>query len=899
MRLLLFLLLFSTTPLFSQGLRGIIKTEKGEVLPYAAITVKGSGTGTISNAEGRYELTLQPGSYTIVFQFLGFQTVQKSVQISSGFETLDVRMAEQVFRLDEVAIGKGKEDPAYSIMRRAIAKSRFHQMQVDSYTAKVYTKASVTITDLPMEFLYKKQLKEAEKESNFKKGVPILNETVSEVTFRQPNQYQQRVIATRNTQDNEFPTPNQYVQASFYRAEVGNAVSPLSPKAFAYYKFSYEGTFRENSPDGRSVDISKISVIPRSYGEGVFKGTLFIIEDTWAIHSLQLETIAFQGLTVKVRQQFSPVKGVWMPINQRYDIGGKVMGIGGNGQYVINQTFRELKVNPAYVEDIQVIDSKTEKVDSKLDSRVKGQNLDQLIAKQKELTTKDMRRLMREMDKQATRERREKKEVPPSRNDSTVIDTLANRRAATFWDSLRTVPLTAAEMKSYRRSDSLGITRKIEVKNSADSTTISVKNSKKKRGKFSPEQILTGNTWKLNHRTSLIWENLFQNLTYNTVEGYVLEPGLRLEYSPVPPKDTTQKKKVPAKPLPVWSLGGTGRYEFGLKRFIGIGTAGYRFKSTNVSLTGGRYVFQLNPDNPISPALNTITSLWFEQNFMKLYQNDFLRLNAAWKAWHNRLSLTGSFEYGDRREMANYRENLRPWINWRSRSFTPNRPDNVETAAAFPNHQAAVLNLSASMRLGDTRYLVRNGQRVSNRNTSPLLTLNYRKGFNGLAGSDVDFDFVQASVAHSFETGIRSQFSYQLGAGAFLNNNRVFFPDFKHFLGNEFFLQQGDPTSRFRMLPYYRYSTERRFAEGHALIETRKFLITQILFVRLTGLREQVSVHYLYTPSSKHYTELVYGLDGLIPGVLPFFRAELVTQWQNARYQGIGFRIGTTLKFGR
>jgi hypothetical protein len=58
--------------------------------------------------------------------------------------------------------------------------------------AKAYTKSSIVVTDLPMEFLYKKELKEMEKETNFKKGVPILNETVSEVTFKQPNSYKQK-----------------------------------------------------------------------------------------------------------------------------------------------------------------------------------------------------------------------------------------------------------------------------------------------------------------------------------------------------------------------------------------------------------------------------------------------------------------------------------------------------------------------------------------------------------------------------------------------------------------------------------------------------------------------------------------------------------------------------------
>ena len=131
-----------------------------------------------------------------------------------------------------------------------------------------------------------------------------------------------------------------------------------------------------------------------------------------------------------------------------------------------------------------------------------------------------------------------------------------------------------------------------------------------------------------------------------------------------------------------------------------------------------------------------------------------------------------------------------------------------------------------------------------------------------------------------------------------MNNSSVFFPDFKHFQGNEFFFQLGDPVSSFRMLPYYQYSTRSRFAEAHIMGEFRQLLITQLTLVRLAGLKENVFVHYLATPASRNYTEIGYGLDGLIPG-FPFFRVEVVGQVQGVRYVGTGFLVGTTLRFGR
>ena len=305
---------------------------------------------------------------------------------------------------------------------------------------------------------------------------------------------------------------------------------------------------------------------------------------------------------------------------------------------------------------------------------------------------------------------------------------------------------------------------------------------------------------------------------------------------------------------------------------------------------------QLNPEKPIGDALNTITTLLFEQNFLKEYQKDFIRISADLKPIKDRLTLTGSLEYAERTELFNYREDLRPWINWRNRAYTPNRVANAEVgSSAFPVHRALVLNLLATARLGSPRFYVRNGRRFSRpNNDAPLLSLNYRKGMAG-----VDYDFLQARISHSFETGIRSRLSYNLSAGAFVNDRSLYFPDFRHFAGNEFFFQQGDPVSVFRLLPYYQYSTGKRFAEAHVLGEFRKLVLTQLTIARLVDLKENVFVHYLATPSSRNYTEVGYGLNGLIPKILPVFRVEVISQFQDWKYRGLGFRVGTTLNFGR
>jgi hypothetical protein len=898
------------------GIQGTVKNTKGEPLPFAGVIVKGTSIGTISNEEGKYLLDLKPGYYEIIFQYLGYKTGMKALTIENRMETFDPVLAEQVFDLGEVKIGSKDEDPAYTIMRRAIAKSRYHFLQVQSYTAKAYSKSSFVVTDLPMEFLYKKELKEIEKETNFKKGVPILNETVSIVNFTQPNTYKQRIIAARNSQDKNFNNVNQYFLTSFYQPEVVGAVSPLSPKAFGYYKFEYLGSFRENG-----IEVNKIKVIPRSYGQGVYRGTIQIIEGEWSIYSLNLETVN-TGFTIGIRQVYSPVQQVWMPVNQQFHIEGGLYGLKGKGDLVISQTFSTLKINPAFQPDIVVLDAKKEKEDAKkvklTNREIKTANLEELVAKQKEFSAKNLRKLMREYEKQELKEKEEKGQdvdMENTRRDSTVVDSLAGTRSMAFWDSIRTVPLTRAEIKSYTRLDSLIIINEGTRAQRDSLKTANKDSTQRKSGDFSKVVggVFMGHTFRLGKKSPwrLEYKGPLAGIQLNTVEGLVFDgTGLVLRYAVRKPagkagasgqQSTGATDKVPLRKVGDLSLSGLTRYSVARNKLMATGGLDYSWKRNSLGFSGGQTVAQFNPNSPISPGLNTFTTLLFEQNFIKIYEKNFARLDFKNERPNGHFSLRAHVEYADRRALAN-RENTDPYrlINWRNRAFTSNIPLNEELitptgwiTTEMPAHQALTLGVSASWKPWQ-KYRIRNGKKTYYDDDSPRLSASYRKGIAGTLGSDADFDFVRLGIAHGFATGVRSKLSYDVAAGSFLNDRAVQFPDFAHFAGNQFFFQYGDPVSTFRMLDYYRFSTARGFLEAHLLMELRQFLLTQLTWFRVQGIKENVFVHYLATPTSGNYTELGYGLD---VGIRFPFRVEVANSFQDFRYQTTVFRIGTTMNF--
>ncbi|MGB8705426.1 MAG: TonB-dependent receptor, partial [Gillisia sp.] len=80
--------------------------EVNDVLPFANVVIKGTSTGTTSDFEGDFSLEVEPGTYTIDFSFVGYETLEVTGVIVKAGETtpLNVTMKSSAGALDEVVI---------------------------------------------------------------------------------------------------------------------------------------------------------------------------------------------------------------------------------------------------------------------------------------------------------------------------------------------------------------------------------------------------------------------------------------------------------------------------------------------------------------------------------------------------------------------------------------------------------------------------------------------------------------------------------------------------------------------------------------------------------------------------------------------------------------------------
>ncbi len=87
---------------FQQSITGTITdASTGEALAGVSIVLKGTTTGTVSDAGGKYSISISDPRGTLVFSFIGYQTIEIPV---SGRSKLDVNLEVEVTGLEEVIV---------------------------------------------------------------------------------------------------------------------------------------------------------------------------------------------------------------------------------------------------------------------------------------------------------------------------------------------------------------------------------------------------------------------------------------------------------------------------------------------------------------------------------------------------------------------------------------------------------------------------------------------------------------------------------------------------------------------------------------------------------------------------------------------------------------------------
>jgi hypothetical protein len=855
--------LLSFNVVSQSGVRGTVRSEDNELLAFATIFVKETGTGTTTNVDGDYELLLPAGAYRIVFQFLGHETQVIEVEVTSKMNEMHVTLKPQATVLKEVTVEAGKEDPAYTIMRKAIAKANYHRNYLDAYSARVYMKGAFQLKDFP--WLAKRELAK----EGIEKGRVYLSETVSDLSYTRPNTYKEKVISIRSDGKDKNADPTPFIYGSFYDPEIAETISPLSPKAFSYYKFEYQGTFKD-----RNYDISRIKVIPRSKGDNVVEGTIFIVEEWWSLHSIDVRSSKL-GIGFDLKLVYAPIEDkAWLPVSYRINADGKIFGFEFEVKYLATLSNYKIRLNDELYVDprkMEVVDEKVQKEEAKAirkevkarpKSKAKTGELQKRLDDGKEITRKELKQVIKEYEKEEIKQQKEPEVVM---NNEITIDSNAYKMDSAYWEEVRPVPLTPGEVKGYQKLDSQAV---VDGKRMAGDT---LRNSKHQG--FQVWDLLVGDHYNISKNSH--FKIFFPIPNFNTVEGWNIN--YRFGFGSI--LQDTNKTRLNITPM--------FRYAFAREKLSGNLRFSLRNKNSRFTAEGGRFVQQLNHDRPIHPVVNSLTTLLLERNLMKLYERDYVDVNYQ-KKINPFFTLKTEWSWAKRHML----ENSSSWklVDRNGEEYSSNQPVNGELEVTnFPTHQAFIGSVGFTARPW-LKFRMHNGNKYPIGKSSPAFSLDYRKGFNDVLNSDVEFDQLELGLRYTFDVGVRGDVDLALRAGTFLNDDQLFFMDYKHFLGNRTPITTSDPVGSFRLLEYYLHSTSDKYFAGNVHYKFRKFLVTTIPKLRLMGIRENIFFNYLLTPTTRNYTEVGYSIDG----ILRIFRIEAAASFLDGEYLDFGVRLGIT-----
>lgn len=817
---LLAFLFFSLSSL--SQIKGTITDEKGNPLPFVSVFEENTYTGTTSNEQGKYQLNVkEPGKNKIIFQYLGFKTQKLTVVPESKTVTLDVKMLEENFALNEVVIDP-KNNPANAIIRSAIANKKENSERTARYTADFYSKGMFKIKDLPKKILGKKIDLSPEMASNLDStgsGILYLSETVSKISFEKPDKLKEKIIASKISGNNRGYSYNTAALSTydFYDNTLEfdiKLISPIADNAFSYYKYKLEGTFF----DDNNHQINKIKVIPKRDKEPVFEGYIYIVDDSFAIYAIDLDIKGYrmkneftEVMNLKQSFSYNSINKIWSKNAQSLAFNAGLFGIKFNG------TFSYVYSNYEFPTSF------------------------------------------------------EKKTFG---NEIVAFELNANKKDDAFWNQIRPIPLTIEESADYSKKDSLQIIRKSR----KYTDSIDAKNNK-----FKIWDILMGYDYKNTFKSySFNYQGLLNltSLSFNTVQGFNLDSGFSFR------KWNDEKGKST-------SISTTFNYGFSDERLRVIGEFEHKFNNINYAtlyISGGTKTAQFNSSEPITKFVNSISSLFFKDNYMKLYNLEFLQFNYGQDV-ANGINLNAKLAYEQRKPLFNTTD----YSFFKQDDFySSNNPlaPNDFTTPAFDQHHLFKTAITAKVNFGN-KYISRPDGRYNIKNEKyPTLYFVFEKAF---AASEKKYEFerIGASVQYDLSLGNKGILGTNFRGGKFFNAENISFIDYRHFNGNQTHIGTSSRyLNVFNLMPYYSNSTNDSYFELHSEYNDTGFIMNKIPLLNLLKSTLNVGFHSLAIPDKKPYSEFTVGLDNLGFGKFKLFRVDYVHSYQGGIQQnGVVFGL--------
>lgn len=290
----------------------VVDAITNEPLPAAAVYLEGSFRGTVSNADGFFQLEISAFPVVLKTQYMGYKSAVLLLEKASSKELL-LKLEIDSFELEEITVTG--EDPAIRIMREVIKRKKIWQEALDTYKAEGYSRSTLANDT----------------------SIALITETVTQL-FWDKEKGPKEIIKSKRQTSNFMSSANmgglRYIP-NFYDDILDvssfDLFTPTHPDALANYNFKL---VEQSSLNGQLV--YKIQVSPKKTLQPLFEGFIWVLDEEFAMIKVDLtpnDVVRFpppiKEMTMTFQQQFSNFgSAFWLPLDFRSEGRLKIKMVG-------------------------------------------------------------------------------------------------------------------------------------------------------------------------------------------------------------------------------------------------------------------------------------------------------------------------------------------------------------------------------------------------------------------------------------------------------------------------------------------------------------------------------------------------------------------------------------------
>ncbi len=823
---LLVILLFSIVALVNGQpfkVTGRITNALREPVAFVSVQVKELQSGTVSKEDGTYTLALEEGKYDIVFSIVGYKTQVVTVAITKDYMQ-NILLEEDHALLQNITVKTRYKDGAADIIRNVIRHKDSLVAAAGSWSCKVYIKAVQQDSSVSQKSKLKKDTVAASDRE-------IAGMAMTEISIKLDYASEQKIkeerlgVKSSGSSEDLFYLSATEGFFNFYNNLVkvpglsqAQFLSPVSYSGLLAYRFKTVKTEKRGAYKWYTI-----SVKPRTISNATVEGDLTISDSNWTIEHTRFRFPKYhlpQYDFFEVEQWYEAAQNIPVLSKQVYP----------------DPKGRREKTS----QNIPVLSKQVFTYNSKL-GRGKLSGVTTVTYGDYELN----------------------KQFPKNYFGVEVSATTeeAYKRDSSFWETARTEPLTAKEIKFINYKDS--IYRVTHTKHYLDSIDQST-------NKFTWKKLLLTGQTLYNRELERTWQlpplpGLYQPFAFG---------GARINPSVFYFK----------------------RYKS--RRDISI-SADLSYGLRNHDLNGSvRLNRMYNPFNRgfYGVSLRRDFEYIFEGDaWINMLKRSNQYLNSSLGIYHGVEIKNGLFLYTDL-DVA-FRRSLHDYKTGSTIDSLFGGALTNNTAIAFEPYNAVYGKIKLDY-TPHQRYIREPREKIILGSNWPTFYTTYRKGISGVFNSKVDFDYWDIGMRQEINFGLLGILHYNIVSGTFLSRRDLRVVDYQ-------WQRQGDPLlfmnpdAAFQALDST-FPVFKRFYQGHIVHEFNGYFINKIPLLKKLQLREVAGAGFLSAPERNlRYAETFVGVERVFKW--PFNLASkfklgvyLVGSVANKFTNPVTFKIGVT-----